>query len=185
MRTRMLIAALSLNALAGCSTEEGTTPTKDTGILAPPAPGEGVQYRMTSTIDPGQEVERCMLVKAPPEGLFVKRDAESAKKLRRIVCGESAQNAADDGASPAPEITFRDDSVGDVTTRAAADQYFGAWMFRAIEYENRPNGVGAPRKDCGCKSGGAGADYDDIRRRTHAVIQSTLGTPRRSSQRVH
>ena len=74
MRTRMLIAVLSLNALAGCSTEEGTTPPKDTGILAPPAPGEGVQYRMTSTIDPGQEVERCVLVKAPPEGLFVKRD---------------------------------------------------------------------------------------------------------------
>jgi hypothetical protein len=74
MRTRVLVALLSLNALAGCSTDEAGPPKGDDGVLAPPAPGEGIQYRMTSTIEPGQEIERCMLLKAPPEGLFVKRD---------------------------------------------------------------------------------------------------------------
>src|SRR5262245_53830852 len=43
--------------------------------LAPPPPGEGLQYGMVSTLDPGQEIERCKLFVAPPDGLYVNRES--------------------------------------------------------------------------------------------------------------
>jgi hypothetical protein len=54
---------------AGCN---GETPYP--GLIAPPDPGKGVQYRMEATIEPGQEAERCKFVQAPPEGLQIQRD---------------------------------------------------------------------------------------------------------------
>lgn len=47
----------------------------DAGLLAPPQPGEGIQYRMIADIPPGVESYGCQLVKAPPGGLFVQREA--------------------------------------------------------------------------------------------------------------
>ncbi|WP_437606754.1 hypothetical protein WMF20_38270 [Sorangium sp. So ce834] len=77
MRTSTsLIALLGAVALFGCSSSE-TGPEKETPedqMLEPPAQGAGVQYRMTSTIEPGQEIERCQLFVAPPEGLNVNRE---------------------------------------------------------------------------------------------------------------
>lgn len=76
MRTiTTFIALLSAHVLVGCSSSD-TTPSSglDDTLLAPPAPGEGVQYRMTSVVEPGQEIERCQLFVAPPEGLNIQRD---------------------------------------------------------------------------------------------------------------
>lgn len=70
MRTTIgIMTLLGAQALAGCS-----SPPEDDDALAPPAAGAGVQLEMTSTIEPGQEIERCKLVVAPPEGLAIHRD---------------------------------------------------------------------------------------------------------------
>ncbi|AUX41291.1 hypothetical protein SOCE26_027010 [Sorangium cellulosum] len=75
MRTSIvLIALLGAQALAGCSSGGTGDPSPDSDLLEPPPPGAGVQYRMVSTVAPGQEIERCKLFVAPPEGLYVQRD---------------------------------------------------------------------------------------------------------------
>jgi hypothetical protein len=74
MRTITTIALFGAHVALGCSSGEGASPPRDTGELAPPPAGAGIQYRVTSTIAPGQEVERCKLVVAPPEGLTIQRD---------------------------------------------------------------------------------------------------------------
>ncbi|WP_437925304.1 hypothetical protein WMF37_40575 [Sorangium sp. So ce291] len=79
MRTiTSVIALLGAAALVGCSSDNGTetphTETPGDEMLEPPAQGTGVQYRMSSTIQPGTEVERCQLFVAPPEGLNVNRE---------------------------------------------------------------------------------------------------------------
>src|SRR5262249_33909691 len=59
--------------LSSCSGEqESSAPVDD--LLAPPPAGSGVQYRMVSTIQAGQEIERCQLVVAPASGLAVRKD---------------------------------------------------------------------------------------------------------------
>jgi copper type II ascorbate-dependent monooxygenase-like protein len=41
--------------------------------LEPPPPGEGVQIKMTSTLEAGLETERCMFYRVPADGLYVNR----------------------------------------------------------------------------------------------------------------
>lgn len=65
------LCALGLLAL-GCGAE---APPKDNiADFAPPPAGEGVQFRMLTTLDPGQEIERCQFFVAPPEGLNINHD---------------------------------------------------------------------------------------------------------------
>lgn len=74
--TTSLIALLGAVALLGCSSSDtgtGDETPEDQG-LEPPAEGTGVQYRMVTTIEQGQEVERCQLFVAPPEGLNINRE---------------------------------------------------------------------------------------------------------------
>ena len=80
MRARSLTTVVTL-LLSGCSSDTDSTPQPapddtQTGdsLLEPPPAGAGVQYRMVSTIEPGQEIERCLLVVAPPEGLHVRHE---------------------------------------------------------------------------------------------------------------
>ena len=42
--------------------------------LGPPPAGQGLQYKMISDLQAGQEIERCQFVVAPPEGLNVNHD---------------------------------------------------------------------------------------------------------------
>jgi hypothetical protein len=81
MRHHSFLALLSGLMLLNCSSDPanpggtggaGGTPTTD--LLAPPPADEGVQYRMVSSIEPGQEIERCQLFVAPKEGIFVRKD---------------------------------------------------------------------------------------------------------------
>jgi hypothetical protein len=46
-------------------------------LLAPPEPSSGVQYQMLAEVPPGRESYGCQLFTAPPEGLFVNREAVS------------------------------------------------------------------------------------------------------------
>lgn len=39
-----------------------------------PAPGTGIQYRMVTTLEPGQETERCQFFTVPAEGFYINRD---------------------------------------------------------------------------------------------------------------
>ncbi|WP_437974163.1 hypothetical protein WMF11_37210 [Sorangium sp. So ce295] len=72
--TTSLIALLGAVALFGCSSSDTNPQPSEDELLAPPAEGAGVQYRMVSTLQPGQEIERCQLFVAPPEGLNVNRE---------------------------------------------------------------------------------------------------------------
>jgi hypothetical protein len=42
--------------------------------LEPPPVGQGFQYLMSSTINPGQEIERCRFFMSPPEGFYIKAE---------------------------------------------------------------------------------------------------------------
>ena len=53
--------------------------------------------------------------------------------------------------------------VGDVAARSAADEDFGARLFRAVEQDDRARLGGAAQEDGGGEAGGAGADDDDVR----------------------
>lgn len=83
MRHRVFLTLLSALTLLNCGSDPATGGSGGSGgsggalgegLLAPPAAGEGVQYRMVSTIQSGQEIERCQLFVAPKEGLFVRKD---------------------------------------------------------------------------------------------------------------
>jgi hypothetical protein len=62
-----------LTLLAACSSQ-GPSPSGMTSLLDPPPTGQGVQYRMVSSLDPGQEIERVQFFQVPPEGLAVNRE---------------------------------------------------------------------------------------------------------------
>jgi hypothetical protein len=76
MRRTFFLTSCALFTLlcAGCDGAPVETTPEDPGLLSPPEPGKGVQYRMQTTIEPGEEAERCLFVQAPPEGLFIQRD---------------------------------------------------------------------------------------------------------------
>lgn len=76
MHSRKFFALLvpSVVALAGCGGDEPAGPAAEPELLAPPAAGQGVQYKMVTELEPGMEAEHCMFVKAPAEGLFIQRD---------------------------------------------------------------------------------------------------------------
>ena len=82
MRRHAFLALLSIFTLVNCSSDPasgtggtgGSGGSPDTNPLAPPAADAGVQYKMVSTIESGQEIERCQLFVAPKEGLFVRKD---------------------------------------------------------------------------------------------------------------
>ncbi len=51
--------------LAGCSSaDKGGDAPSDGGLAAPP-PGQGLQFKMVSTLSPAQEIERCQMFKIP------------------------------------------------------------------------------------------------------------------------
>ena len=67
------LAALVLAMLPACSSGE-SDPGNTTEELMPPPAGKGVQFKMVSTLDPGQEIERCQFLVAPPGGLNINHD---------------------------------------------------------------------------------------------------------------
>ena len=76
MKLASLFAASCLVVLTGCSSSDPADPTDNPptdDLLAPPADGEGVQFSMIQTIQPGEDIEYCKLVQAPAEGLWIKR----------------------------------------------------------------------------------------------------------------
>ena len=74
IRTAIPSLTLALPALVGCGGTEPAPGQPQEELLAPPKEGEGVQFTMVTKLDPGTEVEHCMFVKAPAEGLYVNRD---------------------------------------------------------------------------------------------------------------
>lgn len=64
-----LITVAAFATLGACG--GGADMTPQPSELEPPAPGQGIQFKMVSTIAPGQEIERCQFVQAPVEGLNI------------------------------------------------------------------------------------------------------------------
>ena len=52
----------------------GSDSADDSGLLAPPPEGQGVQYQMLTSVEAATEVEQCLFVQAPAEGILVNRD---------------------------------------------------------------------------------------------------------------
>lgn len=91
--------ALLLAAGAACATDPDPT---DDGGLAPPPPGQGVQFTMTHHIPPGVEGEWCQFVQAPAAPLWVARDevrftAGSHHFLLYETAYDAIPTATDDG----------------------------------------------------------------------------------------
>ncbi len=59
--------------IVGCGSDE-RSPNGTTTLLAPPEPGRGVQFTMSTTIPPGSETEKCQFVKSGDTELWVNRD---------------------------------------------------------------------------------------------------------------
>src|SRR5262249_51095673 len=75
---RLLITELILTAtITACSgtanDKQNMSPPGNSSddTLAPPAAGQGYQYLMTSTLNPGQEIERCKFIVTPSEGYYI------------------------------------------------------------------------------------------------------------------
>lgn len=79
MQTRVSFALLGIilaacPSLIACSSEAvDPVPVEDV-LLAPPPEGQGIQYQMTTMLEPGTEAEHCKFVQAPAEGMYVNRD---------------------------------------------------------------------------------------------------------------
>ncbi|HPH26780.1 MAG TPA: hypothetical protein PLA87_08005 [Pseudomonadota bacterium] len=67
------VQALGLIGLTLAATACGSS-SNATEDLSPPPAGQGVQFKMVTTLDPGLETERCQFFVAPPEGLLVNHD---------------------------------------------------------------------------------------------------------------
>jgi hypothetical protein len=65
------LLVLASAAIVGCS-DESTEPGEES-LLDPPRAGEGVQFKMTSSIDPGLEAEHCQFFRVPEGGLNINR----------------------------------------------------------------------------------------------------------------
>ncbi len=76
MRFVPSLLVLGSMTLVHCASDPANVPVDPPAgdLLAAPKPGEGVQLRMLSHIESGQEIERCQLVLAPPGGLFIHKD---------------------------------------------------------------------------------------------------------------
>ncbi len=70
---RVLPVALLALLAAACGDDGESSPTPDE-LLPPPPDGQGVQYKMVTSIPAGTEVEHCQFVRAPATGLNVNRD---------------------------------------------------------------------------------------------------------------
>jgi len=74
LHIQLVTFALAASAsVVGCSDDTESGPPEDV-LLEPPPAGQGVQFRMVTTIEAGSEVEHCQFFRAPPEGLNVNRD---------------------------------------------------------------------------------------------------------------
>jgi hypothetical protein len=75
MRSSVSFACLIGLSLAGCSSSTEPNPVGGVGNdgLAAPAPGQGIQYKMVTELEPGQEIERCQMFKIGADGLAYDR----------------------------------------------------------------------------------------------------------------
>ena len=75
MRANAVMLVTGALALGACgSTPDATGPGGTQPLLVPPPAGQGVQFRMISSLEPGQEIERVQFFVVPPEGLYVNRE---------------------------------------------------------------------------------------------------------------
>jgi hypothetical protein len=76
MRTLSSFMILGSLMLVNCGADPVTPPVVPPvdDLLAPPKEGEGIQFKMLSRIDAGQEIERCKLFVTPPGGLWIRKD---------------------------------------------------------------------------------------------------------------
>src|SRR5262245_6244493 len=71
--THLITVLIGSIALFGCSSDPEPAPQPE-DLLAPPAAGTGVQFKMVTELAPSFETERCQFFKAPADGLYANRE---------------------------------------------------------------------------------------------------------------
>ena len=80
MRLVQIVGPVVIAAIVACSStgspdgspSSGEPPTAP--LLDPPPEGRGMQLKMVTTLEPGQEIERVQFFQVPPGGLYVNRE---------------------------------------------------------------------------------------------------------------
>lgn len=112
-RGALVASAFILLATTGCGSDEAavTPDPPDDGLLAPPAAGEGVQYKMVQKIEAGQDIEYCMFTRAPDEGIFVNsQKVQYTEGSHHVLLMTTPY---DEIPAEAPEGIFECDGFGD------------------------------------------------------------------------
>jgi Copper type II ascorbate-dependent monooxygenase, C-terminal domain len=114
MNTKRAIAlsAMTTMILAGCGSDEAAlTPDDPDGLLAPPAAGLGVQYKMKQSIEAGQDIEYCLFTRAPAEGLLINsQDVRYTQGSHHVLLMTTSYEEIPEDA---PEGIFECDGFGD------------------------------------------------------------------------
>jgi hypothetical protein len=85
MSRQLMLPLLAALSLAACGDDDGDSSDDMNGgpdageadagsLLDPPPDGQGVQFQMTTSLEPGVEAEHCMFVQAPDQEIWVSRD---------------------------------------------------------------------------------------------------------------
>ena len=129
-----LVIVLLMGPIAvGCGDDGTTGPS---AVLAPPPAGQGLQIKMTSTLEAGLETERCMFYRVPAEGLVRQPRRRSGTRPEATTCccsrrrtrrfrprpstaGPSTRKACSTAAKTAPRATGRSRASRAGRSRAA------------------------------------------------------------------
>jgi len=85
-----VVSFLAVAILAGCGDDGG----ESSELLAPPAAGEGVQFKMTTTLAAGVEAEHCLFVTAPDEEMWVaSEEARFTQGSHHVLLYETSYSA--------------------------------------------------------------------------------------------
>jgi len=69
----ILVSFATLVGCGGTDVDPNQNPPVEE-LLAPPAAGQGVQFKMVTELPAGTEAEHCMFVRGPADGMFVNHD---------------------------------------------------------------------------------------------------------------
>ena len=151
-RKKAAAAGLHLKAIVGRDDVVHTLTCDERCTGAPRCSKQSIQY-----------VARAIAVgKQLAVGLFVYVDANLAEERDCFGDWKRPKDAPDDRRSPAPEIVFGDNGVGEVAARSAADEDLGARLPRAFEHDDGQGRIVSSREDRGCQAGGARADNRNL-----------------------
>ena len=127
MRLHHAVSAMGVWLLTGCSSADGIAPPtggdgNPDGLLEPPPAGQGLQLKMVSTIEPGQEIERCKFFQVPAGGLNVNSAVvRYVPGSHHVLLYRTSHKSIPTTTSSGQTVTADENGVFDCPEGAAAD----------------------------------------------------------------